>query len=350
MFERLTGNRRAKDTLRRMLAGGRVPGALLFTGEEGVGKRLFALETAKALNCHRARSGGPAEACDRCPACARLARFAKAFGDGAAEGGGIIWSEHPDVGLVRPAGRFIVIGQAREVEREANFRPYEGAARILIIDEADRLKHEAANSLLKTLEEAPPTAHLFLITSRPASILPTIRSRCQMVRFMPLTAQEIVEHLSRQPGKKLSPPDMQLVAQLAHGSLGRALAIDPASYRAQRDVMLEVLEALTVRPDKTRLLRAAEELSDAKRKDEYEPRLEALTTLIHDVWRLSLAGGAAELVNEDARERLARITARAPGSRAARWLQRVENLRGQLTVNINRRVATDALFLAMEQD
>ena len=350
MFASLTGNERAKDTLRRMLAGRRVPGALLFAGAEGVGKKLFALETAKALNCPGARAGELAEACDCCPACVRLSRFAQAFTH-SAEGNGIIWSDHPDVGLVRPGGRFIVIGQAREVEREANFRPYEGAARVFIIDEADRLNEPAANSLLKTLEEAPPTTHLLLITARPASILPTIRSRCQMVRFAPLTTAEIAAHLSAHGGgKKLSAADAQLAAQLARGSLGRALALDPQSYRAQRETMLAVLEALTVRPDKARLLRAAEDLSDAKRKDEYEPRLEALETLIHDVWRLALAGDAAEIVNEDARATLARITTRVPSRRAARWLQRIEDLRGQLAVNINRRVATDALLLAMAQD
>jgi len=338
MFDQIVGNERARDVLRRMLEQRRVPGALIFAGEEGVGKKLFALELAKALNCRAPRG---VEACDVCSACVRIARLAQA---GAETDSLIIWGEYQDVGLVRPEKRFITVDQARAIERETNFRPYEGRARVFIIEEADKMNPQAGNALLKTLEEAPPTAHLILLATRTASLLPTIRSRCQFIRFAPLTASEIEAYLVKH--KQRAGAEARLAAQLAQGRLGRALSLNLDEYRQQRDAMLVVLEALAARPDRVQLLRAAEDLSDAKRKDDYEPSLDALELLIHDAWRLAL-NPQAEIVNEDIHERLTRLSGGVTNRRFTAWLARIENLRAQLAVNVNRRIATDALLLSM---
>lgn len=344
MFDTLIGNERAKETLRRMLRQGRVPAALLFAGEEGLGKKLFALELARALNC-RARRG--VEACGVCPACVRAGKFQYPASDEREEHKKIIWSEHRDVGLVRPYNRNILVDAVRDVERESNFRPVEGSARFFIVENAESLNESASNALLKTLEEAPPTSHLVLITSRTAGLLPTIRSRCQIVRFAPLAAEELESYLVRE-GKRAG-AEAHLAAQLASGRPGVALGLNLDTYRARRDAMLGVVEALAAGNDRVRLLRAAEEMGDAKNKDEYEPRLDALEILVHDLWLLSLGGGTT-LVNQDLRERLARLAEGVRPPRAARWLTRIEELRGQLAVNVNRRVATDALFLSMSAD
>lgn len=343
MFEPLIGNQRVKDILRRMLKARRVPGAQLFAGLDGIGKKLFALEMAKALNC-RAPEG--IAACDACPACARLkaSRFPNYDNDDANKKK-IIWSEHADVGLVRPFNKIIRVDPMRELEREANFRPYEGAARLFIIEDADRMNEAASNALLKTLEEPPRTTHLILITARPAALLPTIRSRCQVVRFAPLDSREIEAHLLRD--KKISAAEAALRAHAAQGSIGRALSIDLESYQEQREAMMDVLEALTIKPDRVRLLRASEELSDAKRKDEYEPRLDMLATLIHDSWALLLGASTEQAVHSDIRERLSRVGSRLESRLAARWLTEIEQHRRSLDVNINRKVATDALLLGM---
>lgn len=325
-----------------MLAAGRVPGGLLFAGEDGVGKKLFALELAKALNC---RMPAGAEACDVCSSCRRIVRFTLPSGDDKEAHRKIIRSEHPDVGMARAYGRAILVDQMRDLEREANFRPFEGRARVFLLEDADKLNEASSNALLKTLEEPPATSHLILITSRPAALLPTIRSRCQAIRFAPLAPAEIEQHLARE--KKLSPKDARVLARLAQGSIGRALGADLESYREQREAMLEVLGALALTEDRARLLRAAEELNDAKRKDEYEPRLNVLELLIRDVWALSLGASDEQIVNADLRAQLGKISGQIESRRAANWLTLVETLRGQLAVNINRKVATDALFLAM---
>jgi DNA polymerase-3 subunit delta' len=344
MFDRLVGNQRAKDTLRRMLAGRRVPGALLFAGEEAVGKKLFALELAKGLNC---LSPAGVEACDKCSPCVRITHFADAPADSSSRGDDakhIIWSEHRDVGLVRAEKNVIKVDQARELERETNFRPHEGRARVFIVEEADRLNQQASNALLKTLEEVAPTSHLILLSARPANLLTTIRSRCQTIRFAPLAAAEIENYLVQH--QRRAGEEARLAARLSRGRLGLALSLNLDAYREAREAMLTVLDALAGRADRARLLRAAEDLSDAKRKDEFEPRLDVLETLVRDAWLLSL-DPAAKIVNEDIRDRLARLGAGFESRRAADWMARIRELRGQLAVNINRRVATDALFLSM---
>src|SRR5215204_5628321 len=346
MLDSLIGNERAKETLRRMLRQGRIPGALLFAGEEGLGKKSFALELARALNC-RDRRG--VEGCGVCPACIRIGKFKYPAADERDEHKKVIWSEHRDVGLVRPYNRNILVDAVRDLERESNFRPAEGAARFFLVENAESLNEASSNALLKTLEEASPTTHIILITSRPSGLLPTIRSRCQTVRFAPLAAGELDSFLVQQ-GKRAG-AEARLASQLASGRPGVALGLNLDTYRARREAMLGVVEALASGGgDRVRLLRAAEEMGDAKNKDEYEPRLDALEILVRDLWLLSLGGADGRLVNGDLRERLARLAKGVPAARAARWLSRIEELRGRLAVNVNRRAATDALFLKMSAD
>jgi DNA polymerase-3 subunit delta' len=131
MFDELTGNARVKAALKRMLVSGRLPGALLFTGEEGIGKKLFALEVARALNC---RTPKDHEACGVCSSCARTAKLNYPQRDDADEWTQIIWTDHPDVGLVVAPKRVLRVEQMRQIEKEANFRPFEGKARVFLID------------------------------------------------------------------------------------------------------------------------------------------------------------------------------------------------------------------------
>src|ERR1700694_2387764 len=189
MFSSLIGNDEVKESLRHLLVSGRVPGSLLFTGEVGIGKKLFAIELAKAFNC-RNRVG--VEACDECSSCKRISRstfppFAK--DDDNKER--MIWSEHADVAMARPFKNIIRVPVMRELEREANFRPFEGTARVFIVEDAEYMNDTAANALLKTLEEPPPTSHLILTPSNPTALLATIRSRCQIIRFAPIDVQEV---------------------------------------------------------------------------------------------------------------------------------------------------------------
>ena len=343
MFSKLIGNEDVKNALQRLLENGRLPGSLLFTGEEGVGKKLFALELAKILNC-KVRRG--LEACDECSSCKRISHSTfPPFNDDDDDKTRLIWSEHADVAMVRPYKQIIRVGPIRELEREANFRPFEGAGRLFIIEDADYMNDQAANALLKTLEEPEPTTHLVLTTTNPSALPATIRSRCQTIQFAPIPADEIESFLRISKG--VSQKDAPLLARTSRGSLGRACAGDIDTYRERREAMMSVLATLTVTGDRAALLRSAEELAAAKDRDEYEQLLDVLEVLIRDAWALSLGRPKESMVNLDLLDQLQKIADDLESSRAAAWLQQIEELRGALEVNINRKIASDALVLSM---
>ena len=341
MFDQIAGNSRVKEVLKRMLDSGRLPGALLFAGEEGVGKKLFALEIARALNCRTPRNG---EACGQCSACTRIGKLNYPEREDADEWNQIIWTDHPDVGLVIAPKRVLRVEQMRQIEKEANFRPFEGKARVFLIDEADKLNDASANALLKVLEEPPRTSHLILITARPAMLLPTILSRCQMIRFAPLMPDEIETHLTKTNVDKKT---ARLRARAAGGSMGRALAGDLVTFTSQRKAMLKVLNALVISNNRAELLRSAEQLNEAQYKEEFEERLDVLETLIRDAWMLSLGVKPSQLVNEDLLSELQPISEELDSKQAANWILQIEDVREQLIVNVNRKITTDALFLTM---
>jgi DNA polymerase III subunit delta' len=342
MFEAIAGNKRVKEVLERMLEAQRLPGALLFVGEDGIGKKLFALEIAKALNC---RTPGPSGPCRTCPACVRISRLNYPNSADPDDWKQMIWTDHPDVGMVVAPKRVLLVTQMRQIEREANFRPFEGKARVFLIDDAEKLNDSSANALLKVLEEPPRTSHIILITSRPAMLLETIRSRCQMIRFSPLNPADIENYLvQNQLSDKTT---ARLRARVATGSIGRALSGDIDTFRDQRKAMLSVLKALAGKADEAQLLRSSEELNEAQYKEEFEERLDVLETLIRDAWMLALGGKQEQLVNEDLFPELEKISKQLNPDRTASWILQIEDIREQLIVNINRKVATDSLFLAM---
>jgi DNA polymerase-3 subunit delta' len=344
MFDELTGNARVKAILKRMLIADRLPGAMLFTGEEGIGKKLFALEIARALNC---RTPKDHEACGVCSSCVRIKKLNYPTRDDPDEWTQIIWTNHPDVGLVVAPRRVLRVEQMRQIEKEANFRPFEGKARVFLIDEADKLNDASANALLKVLEEPPKTSHLILITARPAMLLPTILSRCQMIRFSPLTPDEIERHLVK---NNIDVKTARLRARAAGGSMGRALSGDLVTFTSQRKAMIKVLNALVLSNDRAQLLRSAEQLNEAQYKDEFEERLDVLETLIRDAWMLSLGVETSRIVNEDLSAELKEVAQKLDPGRAGDWILQIEDLREQLIVNVNRKVTVDSLFLVMAGD
>jgi DNA polymerase III subunit delta' len=337
----LIGNKPAREILRRLVAAGRVPNALLFAGPEGVGKKQFAIELARRFVCTAPSAG---DACGECPACKRAGTFAIPTFEKGEESDRVFFSQHPDVGMVVPFKRNLRIGAIRALEREANFLPFEAQSRIFIIEDADKMNDPSSNALLKTLEEPPPTSHIVLIASREDSLLPTIRSRCQTIRFAPVSAKEIEEYLVGTG--EFSGEDAVLAANVCGGSIGRALSIVPASFRTQRSSMLGVLKA-AVADNKRDLLSASEEMNDARNKEEYDEKLVILQDLIHDVWLLRNGAGREGILNLEIGSDLAELADRVESPVLSSWLTEIETMKENFIVNLNRKVATDALFLKM---
>jgi DNA polymerase-3 subunit delta' len=340
-MKHLVGNNAARDTLIRLIAHGRVPNALLFAGPEGVGKKQFAIELARSFVCIHLEGKLP---CGTCPACRRAGEFEIPTFERGEDSDRVFFGQHPDVGLILPYKRNLRIGAIRALEREANFRPFEASARVFIVDDADKMNDPSSNALLKTLEEPPATSHIILIASRADSLLPTIRSRCQIIRFAPVPASEIEAHLVR--AGSFSPEDATLAAHASGGSVGRALEFVPASFLDQRSSMLDVVRA-AVSGDRLELLRVAEEMNDPRNKEEFEERLGVLENLIHDVWLLRNGANRSGLFNPDLMSELEELSGRVEATKTAGWLREIELLRETLAVNVNRKISTDALFVGM---
>lgn len=317
---------------------------MLFAGPEGVGKRQFALEIAKSLLCAEPENGEP---CGVCATCRRIAAsdIPPVTDKNKDEFKTVFFTHHGDVATIVPYKNFILVDAIRDLEKEANFRPFEGNARFFVIDNADRMNDQAANALLKTLEEPPLTSYIFLITSRPDSLLPTIRSRCQTLRFAPVSTDDIENYLINE--RAYSHHEAALAARLARGQVGRAVTLDVADFRERRARMFDCLGHLIETREIAALLRISEELSDAKNKQHFAEHLDILESLIHDVWSLAVTGDNSRIVNTDLEDDLVSLAQKSPVSRLPEWLELIETMRERFTVNINRKVATDAMFVTM---
>jgi DNA polymerase III subunit delta' len=255
-FADILGQEAAVGTLKRALESGRVHHAYRFEGPDGVGKELAAFALAQALVCEK----GPA-ACGACSACRRAVTLAE--DDPRVP-------LHPDVVLVERGlyKTLIAAGEATGISIEqvrrivlgrAGYTPHEGRALVFIVRAAEELTPQAANALLKTLEEPPPRTHFVLLTSRPSRLLDTIRSRTLPVRFAPLPDQVVAQILE---ARGLD----SAVAPLAQGSAGQALLLaDPERQADRESFVAGVLEALEASD-----LSAALKLGESRRADRQE--------------------------------------------------------------------------------
>jgi len=220
LSERIQGQPKALRLLRRALENKRLAHAYLFSGPEGVGKATAAKAMAAVLFCRQDMHSAP---CGTCPGCLKFA-------------GG----NHPDFLHVIPQGAAIKIDQVREVKKTLGFPPLEAGSRIILIEDVHTMRREAANSLLKLLEEPPPGNILLLTADEAEPLLPTILSRCQVIPFYPLpleTAAEII----RQQNPELDQTKSIMLATLTNGCPGLSLAINGEEVVRLRQEIIDLL-------------------------------------------------------------------------------------------------------------
>ena len=252
--------------LRNMLRKNRVPNGLLFWGPGGVGKRLAAIEMAKAINCGK----GDADACDACLSCRKVTS-----------------GNHPDVMIVTPVkkSRIINVETIDAVNGMAALRPFESKWRVFIFQEADRMGVAAQNHFLKTLEEPPGNSMFLLLTEYPGLLLPTIRSRCQRVRFGVLRPATVTELLLRE--RDLPMDVAESIAALAQGQMARALGLVDSG---KREEVLEITK---------RLAEGAEPIALA---EDFAKRLELRRTQIEAAIKADTDPATADVSREDREE------------------------------------------------
>ncbi len=373
-FSDFHGNADVVHTLREMLAHDHFPHAVILSGPQGAGKFTLAQMVAKTMNClERPLSDGLPDFCGRCANCVRIAeadaleeRFAEAVEarDNLREADKretrILVQTHPDVLVIPPdpPQMLVKVDQVRHVIHEIYYKPIEGGERVYIFSDADFMK-EAANALLKILEEPPDFATIFLLTDNPSALLPTIRSRCMHVRLAPLTAREVEQYLaSVRPEWK--PRERALVARVCGGGLGRARSFNLAAYLAARQDALTLLgPALrtstrsglgrTEAGDHTDLFRVTDTYrSGAEGKAKTEQLIRTLYSLLEDM--LFLKSDTTELVrNQDIQPELARMAESVDFAWIVVAVQRLGELESGMRRNLLRSLALDTFATSLER-
>jgi len=322
----IIGQPLAVRLLRQAVATGKVAHAYLFVGPDGVGKRTVAVELARALNCQAPGSDG--SACGACASCRKIASEPPV---------------HPDLHIVSPDGRFLKTDQMRELQADMYARPNEGRVRVAVIDGADKMNPEAGNRVLKLVEEPPGYAILILLTENLSGVLPTLISRCQVVHFTPLSADDVAQALIRQ--QDLPAPQARLFASLSGGSIGRAAAMArDESVLQRRDQAGDFLQKLPALDDLA-LLSQSEALE--KEKEHLGDWLEMVTVWLRDALLLSQTGSDKLVVNADKLPAVGSLARQLGPSGLLSMLSAVTEARGQIQRNANTRLVLDILLLRM---
>ncbi len=332
-FRDLVNQDHAVMLLRNAIRGGRVSHAYLFAGPSGVGRRDAALAFAQLLNCEHAG----ADACGDCPPCKLITT-----------------GQHPDVRIIDLERGLVLdpedttktavgLKQVLALRKEVVYPPYQGRWKVYIISDAEKMTTEAQNSLLKLLEEPPPQVVIILIAESVVSLLPTVVSRCQLLRFSfvpaPAIEQALVDRFNIPRGRA------RFLAALAGGRLGRAVTWANSDDALRlRETMLDLLQRLE-RADSLDRLDAAEML--AKEKDTLPELLEIALFWYRDLLVWQETADESLLINLDRQDAIAALAGQIPPAALNQRIAAVEEAKEALRRNVHPRLVLETLFLRL---
>ncbi len=365
-FADFLGNTGSVTDLRAAIAAGRLHHALILAGPVGSGKYTLALLLTLALECERqprvsAGAGRPlADFCGACRNCTRIlasadlsARVEEAVAaredlrETDKKETRVLVQTHPDVLIVPPdpPQLLIKLGQIRTVIARAQYVPTEAPARVFVITAAAFMK-EAANSLLKLLEEPPERVHLFLLAENTGDLLPTLRSRCAVIRLGALPPAEITALLAeRRP--ELKPAERDLLARLSEGAAGRALSFDLAAYLTARADAFTVLNTLEHTGDHAPLFRMTEGYrAGAEGQQKMDALFNALARLLEDVL-LATHGAPDRIQNVDCRRDIERLAGLLDHAAVEAAVVGLDTVRSGMRRNLLRSLSLDAFALGL---
>lgn len=344
----IIGQEKALDILRGCVRKARIPHALLFAGDDGIGKKLTAINFAKTLNCrkteHRRQNtdersldlGFVAEdnqgsglsvlgsevidACDQCPSCNKIEK-----------------GNHPDVFIVGPEGDGdqIKVDAIRQLEESLSYKPFEGEYKIAIIDNAEKMNPSTANAFLATLESPPAHSILIMVSSRPEMLLSTIRSRCQRINFSPLPVK-VMGRLLEERLKGLGHEQAMLLSILSGGKLGHALNEDLIEAR---DRSFDEFKDMFVNPE-------TEVWED---RGGMERWFDWAQLLLRDAAVFRATGRADLLINQDKTDEIRELSKKAVLKDILKLAGELYRIRGLLNFNLNKQLTLNHTSLLLRK-
>jgi DNA polymerase-3 subunit delta' len=328
-FETIIGQQSPVRILKTLLRSNDIPHALLFTGINGVGKRTAARIIAMTLNCRQQLPPSDAP-CGTCPSCRQIQS-----------------GKHPDVPLIEPQANLLRIDRIRELLAALSMKPFSARHRVVIIADAQCMNPEAANALLKMLEEPPAHTLLILTASQKSDLLPTIVSRCRHIRFNPLIPRDLTALLKQDPNADAG--YAATAAMLSGGSLTRARQLAMPLWRQRREWVIRAagLDRKDPQeagcPDMALALAFAGQI--AQKKDAVQDLLDILKTWIRD---LSILPHHPDLViNSDRMAVLAEVRSRLNERQLLDMWQAVEKAQKDIAARANLRLTVDVMALSM---
>ncbi len=356
MFSDFHGNAETIHRLRDMVARDHLPHAVVLAGPHGAGKYTLALMLAQALNClNPTTTDGLPDFCGKCSNCTRIAQA----GDLDARSAEAVEARenlretdkketrlfvqtHPDVLVIPPdpPQMMIKVDQVRRVIETIYYRPAEGRERVYIFTDSAFMK-EAANSLLKVLEEPPEFATIFLLTENPGELLPTIRSRSMVLTLGALPSEEIERDLA-QHRPEWKAPQRALVARLSEGAVGRARSFDLEAYTAARGHALAILKSALMGGEHSELFKITETYRPgAEGREKTERLIRTLYSLLRDLLVID-SGGAEAIRNTDIVAELKRLAESADFEWITMAADRLAEVERGMRRNLLRSLSLDA--------
>jgi len=309
---------------KQALAQNRVGHSYLFSGIDAAGKKALALEFAKVVNCEKVDEIN--DSCGECPACLKISR-----------------NNHPDIFLVEAEGQFIRIAAIREIQKQMTFKPMEGRKRVFVIDNADKMNDQAANALLKTLEEPSPANILILVTAKPYTLPSTIISRCHHIRFNPLSIDTVTKFLIERGN--MEKQNALLLAGLSGGSIGQALELNKDDVIAYRAEILSLLTN-TKKSDPLSLLAFASFFGQDKR--EIKQGFNILQTCFRDALVYKETNNEQMLINQDNSSFIASLASRLSGEQMLQNIALLEKARETMEQNVNKSLTLETMAFKLQ--
>jgi DNA polymerase-3 subunit delta' len=319
----VVGHEWAVDLLRRDLTADRLAHAYLFTGADGIGKRTLAVQLARAVNCEAPPA--PGDLCGQCRACRLIAA-----------------GKHPDLFHLQPEGSSarILVDSTREVIQSTILKPMEAKRRIALLTDFHRALPNAANALLKTIEEPPPSALLLITAESADELLPTIVSRCRVISLRPLREQAVAQALRDR--WHVAPERATLLARLAGGRLGWAvLQTQREDWTVEREALFQEWAQIL---HGNRFARFALAQKTAGDRDDVRSTLQAWQSFAHDLLLRSLSE-KTEVTNIDFLSALNSMAGGISADQARIWLSALRRAEEQIDRNANVRLELEAAFL-----